>query len=531
MKAHWIVTALALLCGGCATFSFKSCHDSVAPIGFVTTGGRYCVAQSLAVPLEGLTLGSAVSKVVRIEPAARSAFAGSTVQRRKPELLPIGAQDIRFSKSSEAVKNIRVSGDFSEIKKALVDTSPAMLTADEYASLEADFRGCVNRAVGQNIFLLDETAKKQKLLSALSSINVRDRLSREIEAVAVMGLLWNDPNPILPSERTIDRTVELVTTVFEDLTTRDPSIRNEQVAAIRSEVNSLLQNGQFWPNSQPTTKEVAVDFLASIKQSAGNVKLADSIILSRDSGTQVYANADLSESVFVTLIKSEGRLISAPLWLVTNYSAGDILLSPGDHVELNAFSQTSIGIPTAATTEGNILAMGPMIDPEIVPLDSISATRDSFESFAKWNGNDVADVVVVRRVELSGRVHDFLLPIPRPELYQQSDAASEILSQANLQQGDQVHLEVLDLTPMIQESRRLSQQASRFAIEEAAAAEADSRRSWLQKKLVKHQEHKQKVCAQINSQTELVSGINPAQLATLTGDFHDNLSAQVGMAP
>ena len=141
----------------------------------------------------------------------------------------------------------------------------------------------------------------------------------------------------------------------------------------------------------------------------------------------------------------------------------------------------------------------------------------------------MADVIVIRRVELSGHLHDFVLPIPRPELYDNSAAASEMLSQVKLQPGDQINLEVLDLTPMIREGRRMSQQASQVAIEVTAAADADSRRSWLQKTFVMHQEQKRKACTQINTQSELVTGVNPAHLTTLTAEIHDSLSAQAGM--
>ncbi len=474
MKAHWIIAGLAVLCSGCSTFSGTCGHNQSEPIGFVTSGGRYCLAQSLAIPPEGLTLGSAVSKVVRISPAIQSTFTGGAPRRQKPELLPIGAQDINLNKIVQTVRAMQTSGKFSDIKMVLVDPPEGgMLTPDEYRVLEGEFRLSVNRVVGEDVFVLSEMDAKEKIKSTLADEGHRSQLSEEITA--------------------------------------------------------LIKQGGFWPK-QNTTNDKAIAFLESVRKRSTETSLSDAELV-RNGLVQAHDRVNVREQIFVTLVKQNRRLISAPLWLVTDYSAGDILLSPGDHVELNSFSQTSIGIPTAATTQGNVLAMGPVIDAEIVPLDSILATGDSFESFAKWNGNDVADVIVVRRVELSGQVHDFLLPIPRPELYQQSDAASEILSQAKLQPGDQVHLEVLDLTPMIRESRRMSQQASRFAIEEAAAAEVDLRRSWLQKKFVKHQEHKQRFCAQINSQTELVTGISPAQLAALTGDFHDNLSAQVGMAP
>jgi len=539
--------ALVAILSGCATISEKCCPPTPPPIGFVTTGGRYCVAHSLPIPTEGLTLGQAVAASLRLRPEAPVQFSGlhSGLQRQRSASreLPIGLKVVTIDWADDAFKNLITGGEdnvVTALKTAVV--SKPNYSNDQWLIIEPQIRMCCRRAMDRGILPVGEDLEEKiKDMPPEERNSERSRQNTALlqfkdECVAslIFGLLWQaDASPEDDAVTKVERMIEV--TVFPGIDTAqsasDQQLQSERKLLVESCLDRALAKGELRISTDGSHFRNAVKLLFEINQTSGSQQIASVPSNARDLTTVQNESTTLEEELIVTLSRPNARLISAPLWLVREYSAGDIILSPDDHVEVTAFSQTTVGSPLLQPSDGNILALGPMFEPEISTIQALTRMPASFENFVQTRGGGMADVVVIRRVELSGHLHDFVLPIPRPELYENSAAASDMLRQVKLQPGDQINLEVLDLTPMIRESRRMSQQASQIAIVAAAAAEADARRSWLQKKFVIHQEHKQKVCAQINSQTELVTGVNPAQLATLTGDFHDHLSAQVGMTP
>lgn len=449
---------------GCTTISESGCTRGDTPVGFVTSSGRYCVARSIAIHAEGLSLGNAVQQVLRVPHRSVIGNGITPVMQTTTKRLPPEASTIALDLGAKAAEHFEVSGDVNDARAHGVKVNVSnLITQEQWRVLEPEIRRCFERALANGMLagpasdaldglpVSDPDMIRQKA--------VRSRLAMELEATLVFGLLWQDSSTPAPGEDTIPTTVDfIIATQTPNFGKQTPFAQSQQMDAVRAEVGAV-------------------------------------------------------EQIIVTLVQHNGRILSAPLWLVTNYSAGDILLAPNDHIEVNAFSQSSIGSPVLQSAEGNILSLGSMADPEVFSIEAISGKHGSFEEFARIKGNGIADVVVIRRIELSGQLHDFILPIPQPEVYACAGAASEMMNEVRLQPGDQIHLEVLDLTPMIRESRRISQVASRAAIEEAARLEGEARQSWVAKKFRKHHEKKQMGCARISSQTELITGMQPQRIA------------------
>ena len=535
MSARIVLALMTVMSCGCGTISKKGCTPGDTPVGFVTSSGRYCVARSIAIPADGLSLGNAVQQVLRVPHRSVIANGITPAMQTTIRRLPLEASTIALNLGAKAAEHFEVSGDVNDAKAhGVTDNVSHLITQEQWRILEPEIRRCFERALADGMLagpasdaldglpVSDPEMIRQKA--------VRSRLAMELEATLVFGLLWQDSSTPAPGEDTISTTVDLIiATQTTNFGKQTPFVQSQQMDAVRAEVEKSIKAGELWPRQQDSIR-MAGSLLNSIRQQTGDQAVSNATLSAADSSRH-DDEAGAFEQRIVTLVQHNGRILSAPLWLVTNYSAGDILLAPNDHIEVNAFSQTSIGSPVLQSADGNILSLGPMADPEVFSIEAISGTHGSFEEFARTKGNDIADVVVIRRIELSGQLHDFILPIPQPEVYACAGAASEMMSEVRLQPGDQVHLEVLDLTPMICESRRISQLASRAAIEEAARLEGEARQSWAAKKFRKHDEEKQMVCARISSQTELVTGMNPSDFAKLTGECHDHLTAQAGMAP
>jgi len=530
---------LALMTGmscGCASISENCCTPGDMPAGFVTSSGRYCVARSIAIPAEGLSLGNAVHQVLRV-PQGPVIASGRTPARQTPAAvqLPLEASTIAPDLGAKAAEHFEVSGHVNDEKAhGVLDNVSTFITRKQWSVLEPEIRRCFERALANGMLAgpasdaLDSLPVSDPAMIRQKA--VRSRLATELEATLVFGLLWQDSRTPVPGEDTISTTVDLIiATRITDFEKRSPLVQSQQVEAVRAEVEKSIRASELWPR-QKDSIPTAVALLNSIRQQTGDQPVSDATLSAADPSRHV-AEASAVERMMVTLVQHNGRLLSAPLWLVTGYSAGDILLSANDHIEVNGFSQTSLGSPVLQSTEGNFLTLGPMVDPEVSSIESISGTHGSFEEFARTRGTGVADVVVIRRIELSGQLHDFILPIPQPGVDAYAAAASEMMSDVKLQPGDQVHLEVLDLTPMIRESRRMSQLASQAAFENAARLEAEARQSWVAKKFRKHHEKKHLVCTRLSSQTELITGMNPSDLARLTDECHGTLTAQAGMVP
>jgi hypothetical protein len=522
MSARIILALMTAISCGCGTISEKGCTPRDTPVEFVTSSGRYCVARSIVIPADGLSLGNAVQQVLRVPHCSVIAHGITPVMQTTANRLPQEASSIALDLGAKAAEHFEVSGDANDARaNGIKDNISHLITQAQWRILEPEIRLCFERALAAGMLagpaadaldglpVSDPDTIRQKA--------VRSSLAMELEATLVFGLLWQDSSTPAPAEETISTTVDLIiATQTMNFRKQAPFVQSQQMDAVRAQVQESIKAGELWPR-QPDSIRVALSLLHSIRQQSEDLAVSNTTLSAADSSRHDDEVGAVEQSL-VTLVQHNGRILSAPLWLVTNYSAGDILLAPNDHIEVNAFSQTSFGSPALQSAEGNILALGPMADPEGFSIESISGTHGSFEEFARTKGNGIADVVVIRRIELSGQLHDFILPIPQPEVFACAGAASEMMREIRLQPGDQIHLEVLDLTPMIRESRRISQLASRDAIEEAASLERDARQSWVAKKLRKKHEKKQLACARISSQTELITGMNPSDFARLTGD-------------
>ncbi len=539
MRLVLLLIGIAVTLPGCAVLS-KDCCTDVDRQDFVTTGGRYCTAGSIAIPDKGLTLLDVTRQVVR----TKAQYAGAVAirsQRAVPKVLPLGEQAIEKSVSETAVSQLPSSGEFGAFKEILTDPASKFLSEAEFAILESDLRDCVAKGLEKpNLFELSEIEQRAEL-EKLDDADKKDKLlslKEDVRTTVILGLVWNSETPLM----VLDRTVELYETerISTRLSQRSPEVRKHQREAFRRAVVSLIEGDEFWPKESfekslregsTLLKRLSLDSKGGLSgEEAAKADLSDELMLSKGlAGRQLEPNAN--DFVMVSVRRANGRQVSVPLFLVENYSAGDILLSPGDHVELTSFYQTSLAIPNSDASKSHVLVAGPTVEPSLQEIQVLTASTSTLEDYLKFNSNNVADVVVVRRIELSGDLHDYILPIPRPELYENAAAASELLAKTQLYPGDQLHLEVLDITPMIRESRIASQLASRIALEEAAAQEAFEKKSWIGKKLTKHHETKKAVCAKISAQTDLVTGIDPTQLTQLSQHLHQNIGNQLGMTP
>ena len=136
MRSVVLLIGIAVTLPGCAVLSKECCTD-VERQSFVTTGGRYCTAGSIAIPDKGLTLLDVTRQVVR----KKSQSAGAvTLQPRRavPKVLPLGEQAIDKSVSETSVSQLISSGEFGVFKEVLVAPGAKFLSEAEFAILEAE---------------------------------------------------------------------------------------------------------------------------------------------------------------------------------------------------------------------------------------------------------------------------------------------------------------------------------------------------------------------------------------------------------
>ena len=431
---------LALMTGmscGCASISENCCTPGDMPAGFVTSSGRYCVALDCDSGRRTESWQRGSPGPPRPTGACDRQWENACQADASSGATAPGGIDDRSGSRAKAAEHFEVSGHVNDEKAhGVLDNVSTFITRKQWSVLEPEIRRCFERALANGMLAgpasdaLDSLPVSDPAMIRQKA--VRSRLATELEATLVFGLLWQDSRTPVPGEDTISTTVDLIiATRITDFEKRSPLVQSQQVEAVRAEVEKSIRASEVWPR-QKDSIPTAVALLNSIRQQTGDQPVSDATLSAADPSRHV-AEASAVERMMVTLVQHNGRLLSAPLWLVTGYSAGDILLSANDHIEVNGFSQTSLGSPVLQSTEGNILSLGPMVDPEVSSIESISGTHGSFEEFARTRGTGVADVVVIRRIELSGQLHDFILPIPQPGVDAYAAEASEMMSDVKLQ--------------------------------------------------------------------------------------------------
>lgn len=535
MPARWLALAMMTVSGGCAAFSSSCCPTPEPPPGFVTTGGRFCVAQSLPVPVSGLTLGQAVT--VSLRPGFRPTIPVSTPSRMSASLghqmSSRSLQETAIDWTGQAWDELITGGlqngaddVASTLRQALVGEGRP-LTDTQWNVLDPQIRACCERALSSGILPVEEpqgadTATEQDPEAASAHLeSVRAQFREELLTTLIFGLLWSDRDEITDRDLAAVEQMTLLTQ-FASSQPQDSASSRQTRTVVRRLLQDAVHSGTLEANHQRTHFRTAAELLSLMQQEVGAQQdaLAHAVPPARES----FADHGAADQLMVTLTRQNGRLISAPLWLVTDYSVGDIMLSPSDHIEVTAWRHTSLGSPLQPAADGTVLALGPLLPPELATVGELSALPSAFEDYVLDRDGDVADAVIIRRVELTGQIHDYILPVPRPELFAAPAAASQLLNEARLHPGDQIHLEILDLTPLIQESRRMSQLASQAAMVQAARAQAASQQSWLQRHIQKKAELHQHVFARVNTDCELITGVTAEQLAGLTQDLHQQLT-------
>lgn len=152
------------------------------------------------------------------------------------------------------------------------------------------------------------------------------------------------------------------------------------------------------------------------------------------------ASSNVVVQVAVVLTRRTGRRIVMPLTLVRSYIAGDIQLVNGDRIEIVPFESTSAGRRTERSDGEILITSWTAVEGLTVPVWEAGPTVGNL---MRALNTQAADMVVLTRLTNTGTLEEYILPADNDGW----------LSSTYLQHADAVHFDVLELSPLIRNSR------------------------------------------------------------------------------
>lgn len=192
----------------------------------------------------------------------------------------------------------------------------------------------------------------------------------------------------------------------------------------------------------------------------------------------------------VILQRSDGVRLVIPLWMVNVFSAGDILLSDGDIINVVHYNRTEVGSRQPGNdTSGSIVVSG---------FSNLKGTQPATTTLEKIAENvpgrlvSLADLVVVQHLNKSGQLEQYYLPLTQSGAYGDPGVYENWLLRTRLGNGDVVRVESLELSPLIRASKRLSINATADALLDDGTPEGR-----LAALMARKRQHRQEVRAQL----------------------------------
>ena len=504
---------------GCSILGgFSDAPATMVPA--VTTAGSFAKAQSVLIPSGGLTVADLSKQVVR---GSHSGLPVVHLQKvpASPgdDLQEKSVSDDRLS--HKVVTRLYEDLDLNSVGRYVATAEPDclnLLTAEEYSTIRPDLLRCVQ------IYLSDTSSDETALLGKLgdSPIN-RDSLRASFQAVLVLGVLWNSDL----SDRMQNRAVELWQQEYSigDKNRIDPDMP-DTLNVVRQNIDTLVGSGKIDSN---------LEFKSRLSNCTQFLKDLETQLAARHDKQNIVA-AGATPSVtsapdlrIVSIRFQSGRKVSMPLFLIQDTSAGDVLLSAGDRVEFIAMQESSV-FGDAAAADGNVLFVNRGRSASVHLASTFNDSPAALSEFLQGQSEPLRselsqgpDVVVIRRIERSGKLHDFLIPIPGPGSFSDSAAMSQMLREVHLRQGDQLYLESLERLPIVRESRAAALRFSEQQTKAEAARVAFQQKPLLEKLLQGSVKVLPNNAALLRPQCDTVAAFAPPAISEWQGRVKDAL--------
>lgn len=404
-------------------------------LGTVRTGGPYAVPRVLPIPPGGLTLSDAVEASLR--PGITAHSGAPVIQRSVNSALPVTEQPAKIPDGVSAALQFTLPNglDLEGLKK-LEEARQVLLTfAKDTGALATEHLESFEKHLQQAMLTAaNEGAFRPQIPDDpnTTKINVQRKLRLKQEIVALIALgdlvVLAEPNDsqLLAAHTRICKTFAVPENDArhrEDLLQRLQKARADGVFRLQGDTKLLAIQQLVAPSANapdaaplsvqftPTTGELLVDHLA------------------------------------VAVTRVSGRILIIPLQEVRTYLPGDIALQDGDRVEVILFDQTSAAQKPEQSAPATV-AVTSWSDAKGL-VATVGAGNPTLRQLIAELNEQHADVVVLRRLTANGLLQEYVLP--------RND--EKRLSETYLRHGDLVHLDVLNLMPLIRNSHDLKMPA------------------------------------------------------------------------
>jgi hypothetical protein len=427
--------ALLLVLAGCAS-SHKCAHcHAKSPVAVVSSSGTFCVARRIEIPPDGIALGEIVEVVLRPGLLQTGlAIGGQPLPASREPLPELGSVPVVVELIDQWIDNFITSASAEETARdasqdlvnSVRSIHPELVPSEiAPASLTKELTACFDRYQAKPVPIAGAPDIRRQVLG------------EELLASAICGDLWS---PLAPTDE------QLV--VASARAAALGQLRGEELAenVVLTNLRKAVVAGAFLKSDDHSHIERTVALLPTLTTVLRNDPLPSALAPEEQPVTSQPVG-----QIAVVVNKKGGRSIVIPLWLVRGYLAGDIRLVDGDHVQIEPYSRVNGSLGQVGQSDGHVLIVGLEHEPTIRTVSG--TTSLGLEAFLRHSNESVADVAILRRINELGRLQEYIIPMPQNEFYTDQSAVASYVAQTTLKSGDQLHFEVLDLTPLLTASR------------------------------------------------------------------------------